>query len=1010
MKSITIKEESCYRGPADDLYENGFTINYTNGEKEAVIFDLSAGECSKLIPKDGFEVLWNKLMEINFQKVILENEPIQGFDGADLIVEVSVGLQTLTLSLWCPDLELYKEKGFSESLKFMMVVQEIIDFAASHDVAVNFEFQGIFITAVLDFCIINAPIVFIHNKCKFYVIVKYSIYKVTLKYKGAMNESDTRLKKIDPALRAAGWGVVEGSDIFTEQRAYLLAPGRIVTKSKRNPDKIDYLLTYKGVKIGIIEAKRDELDVSTGVGQAKRYAEAMNIRYTYSTNGDKIWAIDMDAKPGDFTEGFVDRFPTPDELWAMTFPEKNEWRDKFNLEPFNRDNGKQPRYYQENAINAVLDAVSKKQDRILLTLATGTGKTYIAFQICWKLMQTKWNIAQTGKLPRILFLADRNILADQAYNAFGAFDQNALARITPKEIRRNGGKVPMGQSIFFTIFQTMLCGSDGDERESSSVVYDENTENFEYYKQYPRDFFDFIIIDECHRGGANDESEWRKLMEYFQPAYQLGLTATPRRTINGDTYKYFGEPVYQYSLKQGIEDGYLTPYRVKSCSNQIIDEYKYSEEDKIISGEEFLDKEKTYKENDFYHGKIKIRERDELRVAEFLQTANPEDKSIVFCSTQNHAMQIRDMINSQAKRGVNYCVRVTADDGQEGEEQLRKFQDNEKTLPTILTTSQKLSTGVDAQNVRNIVLMRPVPNMIEFKQIIGRGTRLFDDKYYFTIYDFVGAHEQFYDKEWDNPNPVCPICEKYPCECDKHEKCPVCGKWPCECEKPKTKCPVCGHYPCICPPKPCPVCGNLPCTCPKDIIEIELGDGRKIKIKQDFQWEERVMYDGKLITIKEFADILVDKKTLPKFFSDEEDLRKQWQNPETRLALLEKMEHDGFSLDKLLKVQEMLNYEKCDLLDVLENLAYQTEPLERQQRVNLVKSGITAGLNNKQIEFVDFVLEQYVQQGYGELSMENLPELIKLKYGTISDAKAELGSLGEISKVFVGFQKELYAA
>jgi len=841
-----------------------------------------------------------------------------------------------------------------------------------------------------------------------------------------MNESDTRLKKIDPALKAAGWGVVEGSDIFTEQRAYIVSPGRIVTKAKRNPDKIDYLLTYKGVKIGIVEAKKDELDVSAGVEQAKKYAKAMNIRWTYSTNGDKIWAIDMQAKPGDFTEGFVDKFPTPQELWTMTFPEKNDWRDKFNLLPFNRDGGKQPRYYQENAVNAVLEAISKKIDRILLTLATGTGKTYIAFQICWKLMQTRWNIAENGRLPKILFLADRNILADQAFNAFAAFDQNALARITPKEIRKNGGKVPKGQSIYFTIFQTMLCGSEGDDGEQALRAAIEPAEGVaenakrlergedlplqEYYKQYPQDFFDFIIIDECHRGGANDESEWRKLMEYFQPAYQLGLTATPRRTINGDTYKYFGEPVYQYSLKQGIEDGYLTPYRVKSCTNQIIDEYVYNEEDKIIRGEELLDKEKTYDEADFYHGKIKIRERDELRVEEFLDSANPDEKAIVFCATQNHAMQIRDMINSYAKRGPNYCVRVTADDGAEGEEQLRKFQDNEKTIPTILTTSQKLSTGVDAQNVRNIVLMRPIPNMIEFKQIIGRGTRLFDDKYYFTIYDFVGAHKKFYDEEWDNPNPVCPICEKYPCECSTHPKCPVCGKWPCECKRSPRPCPVCGKWPCICPPKPCPVCGNLPCTCPKDVIEIEIGKGRKAKIKKDFNWEERIMFDGKLITLKEFVNVLVDNETLPKFFKDEEDLRTQWQNPETRKSLLEKMEHDGFSLDKLLKVQEMLNYEKCDLLDVLEYLAYQTNPLERQQRVSMVRPLLATELNAKQTEFVDFVLQQYVQQGYGELSMENLPELIKLKYGTINDAKTELGSLVDINRIFVDFQKELYAA
>lgn len=826
-----------------------------------------------------------------------------------------------------------------------------------------------------------------------------------------MNESDTRLKKIDPALRAAGWGVVEGSDIFTEQRAYIVSPGRIVTKAKRNPDKIDYLLTYKGVKIGIVEAKKDELDVSAGVEQAKKYAKAMNIRWTYSTNGDKIWAIDMDAKPGDFTEGFVDHFPSPQELWSMTFPDKNDWRDKFNLEPFNRDGGKQPRYYQENAVNAVLDAISRKVDRILLTLATGTGKTYIAFQICWKLMQTRWNIAENGRLPRILFLADRNILADRAYNAFGAFDQNALARITPKEIRKNGGKVPMGQSIYFTIFQTMLCGKEDTVVEVPELVEGgETTENIEYYKQYPQDFFDFIIIDECHRGGANDESEWRKLMEYFQPAYQLGLTATPRRTINADTYRYFGEPVYQYSLKQGIEDGYLTPYRVKSCTNQIIDEYVYNPDDTILRGEDLLDKDKTYTEKDFYQGKIKIRQRDELRVSEFLESANPDEKSIVFCATQNHAMQIRDMINSQAKRGVNYCVRVTADDGAEGEQQLRNFQDNEKTIPTILTTSQKLSTGVDAQNVRNIVLMRPVTNMIEFKQIIGRGTRLFDDKYYFTIYDFVGAYKEFYDEDWDNPNPVCPFCGKYPCECDKHPKCPVCGKWPCECKRPPRKCPVCGMYPCICPPKPCPICGNLPCTCPKDVIEIELGDGRKTTVKNGFEWEERIMYDGKLITIKEFVDVLVDNKTLPKFFKDADDLRKQWQNPETRNALLEQMDHDGFPLEKLTKVQEFLNMEKCDLLDVLEYLAYDTTPLERERRVELVQPDIVATLNDNQSDFVNFVLEQYVQQGYTELSLENLPELIKLKYGTTNDAKAILGDIPEIRNIFIGFQKELYAA
>lgn len=803
-----------------------------------------------------------------------------------------------------------------------------------------------------------------------------------------MNESDTRLKKIDPALREAGWGVVPGSDIFTEQRAYLIAPGRVARLKERNPKKIDYLLVYKNQKLGIIEAKSDEKLVTEGVEQAKDYAQRMNIQWTYSTNGDYIWVINMKAKLGDFTEGFVPKFPTPDELWQMTFPEKNDWRDKFNLISFNRDGGKSPRYYQEIAVNKVLEAISKKTNRILLTLATGTGKTYIAFQIVWKLFQARWNVQQNGRLPRVLFLADRNILANQAFNAFSAFDQTALARITPVEIRKNGGHVPTGQSIFFTIFQTLLCGSDGEK------VDDNNPEFIEYYKQYPQDFFDFIIIDECHRGGANDESEWRKLMDYFKPAYQLGLTATPKRQINADTYAYFGEPVYIYSLKQGIEDGYLTPYRVKICKNKILDEYKFSPDDIIISGADKIDPDKTYTEKDFYHGNIKIRDRDEARVEEFLDQIESNDKSIVFCATQNHAMHIRDMINKHSKApNPFYCVRVTADDGSDGEEQLRKFQDNEKTIPTILTTSQKLSTGVDAQNVRNIVLMRPVTNMIEFKQIIGRGTRLFDEKYYFTIYDFAGAYQNFYDSEWDG-EPVAPEPGPAPKPPKTHKPCEKCGQWPC-----------------VCPPEPCPVCGNLPCTCPgskKVVIEIQLSDSRRIEAKNDFKWEEKFMYDGRLIDLSEFVTILFGR--LPSFFKSNEDLHTQWKNPETRFALLEHLGREGFPLDKIEMVQKLLRLENCDLLDVLEYLAYNTTPIERQRRVELVRQDIMAGLTPNQNEFVDFVLKQYILKGYKELSLQNLPELIKLKYGTVQDAKPILGSLGEINRVFIGFQKTLYTA
>ena len=374
------------------------------------------------------------------------------------------------------------------------------------------------------------------------------------------------------------------------------------------------------------------------------------------------------------------------------------------------------------------------KQRILLTLATGTGKTFIAFQIAWKLFHSRWNLSrEPSRRPRILFLADRNILADQAYNAFSAFPEDALVRIEPEDIRKKG-KVPKNGSLFFTIFQTFMSGPPKDGKPSP------------YFGEYPPDFFDFIVIDECHRGGANDESNWRGILDYFAPAVQLGLTATPKRKDNVDTYAYFGEPVYIYSLKDGINDGFLTPFKVKQISTTL-DEYVYTPDDKLIEGE--IETGKRYTEADF-NKIIEIKEREAHRVKMFMEQINQNEKTLVFCATQDHALAVRDLINQmKTSNDPNYCQRVTANDGALGEQHLRDFQDNEKTIPTILTTSQKLSTGVDARNIRNIVLMRPINSMIEFKQIIGRGTRLYDGKDYFTIYDFVKAHQHFSDPEWD---------------------------------------------------------------------------------------------------------------------------------------------------------------------------------------------------------------------------------------------------------------------
>ncbi len=799
-----------------------------------------------------------------------------------------------------------------------------------------------------------------------------------------MNEAETRAELIDPALKASGWGVVEGCRVRRE----VITLGRLQGAGERSKQDIaDYVLTYRGQKLAVIEAKRRGLPDTEGVGQAKKYAEKLQTRFTYSTNGDGIYQIDMETG----AEEYVTHYPSPDELWDATFAEENEWRNRFADVPFEDKGGIwEARYYQHNAINKALEAIAEGRERILLTLATGTGKTFIAFQLAWKLFHSRWSLARDGKRrPRILFMADRNILADQAYNAFSAFPEDALARISPNEIRQQG-RVPKNASVFFTIFQTFMSGTDADGNPSPN------------FGEYPPDFFDFIVIDECHRGGANDESNWREIMEYFSPAVQLGLTATPKRQGNIDTYRYFGEPVYIYSLKEGINDGYLTPFKVKQIATTL-DEYVYTSDDKLIEGE--VEEGKRYDENDF-NKIIEIREREAYRVKLFMDTIDQKQKTLVFCATQVHALAVRDLINQmKTSSEPNYCVRVTANDGEDGERHLRTFQDNEKTIPTILTTSQKLSTGVDARNIRNIILMRPINSMIEFKQIIGRGTRLFDGKDYFTIYDFVKAYEHFSDDEWDGellePDP-CPTCGHYPCGCKK-EPCDQCGSFPCICEK--DPCPVCDSRPCICEKEPCPKCGQSPCECKKK-IKIKLADGKERTIQHMIAttfWSP----DGKPMSAAEFIERLFGE--LPELFKDEDELRAIWWRPDTRKALLDGLAEKGFGEEQLTEVSQMINAEKSDLFDVLAYIAFALPPISREERVTARKPAIYSHYVDDQRLFLDFVLNQYVKEGVGELDQEKLPTLLELKYHSVSDASALLGTSSEIKEVFVGFQQYLYA-
>lgn len=766
-----------------------------------------------------------------------------------------------------------------------------------------------------------------------------------------MNEAETRAELIDPMLQNSGWGIIEHTKVHREFR---ITNGEIKPGgNKAKPEIADYVLSYKNRKLAVIEAKSDIKGYTEGVAQAKTYAQKLAVDYTYSTNGKELYEIHIPTG----RETKIQSFPTPEELWENTFSSVNEWKNKFDLIPTKlTESGKTPRYYQEIAINRTLDSIAEDKNKILLTLATGTGKTFIAFQIAWKLFEARWNLQKDGhRRPRILFLADRNILANQAYNSFSAFDEDALVRISPLDIRRRGS-IPTNGNIYFTIFQSFMSGTDGKQ----------------YFGDYPKDFFDLIIIDECHRGGANDESNWRGILEYFSPAVQLGLTATPKRKGNVDTYEYFGEPIYTYSLKEGVNDGFLTPFRLKRIQTTM-DEYVYTNDDDIIEGE--IEEGRVYKEDDF-NRVIKIEAREKKRVQIVLDSINQGEKTIIFCANQAHALAVRDLVNQMKKStAVDYCARVTANDGALGDQYLRDFQDNEKNIPTILTTSQKLSTGVDALNVRNIVLMRPVNSMIEFKQIIGRGTRLFDGKDYFTIYDFVDAYHHFSDPEWDG-EPIEDIKRG-------------------EMEHKETDVPA----------KPKDNAAEKEEKADKMVL-VELAPGKEMEIQHMVAttfWDA----NGKPISAGEFIKNFYG--VLPEVIDNEAELRKIWSRPDTRAALLTKLEGLGYGLDELNSVRKIIKAENSDIFDVLSALAFEIKPITKEQRVTDCKEAISDSLSEQEKEFIDFVLSKYIEDGSSVLDDDQLPRLLNLKYGSIQDAGEQLGGIEKIRKTYLEFQQKLYS-
>ena len=763
-----------------------------------------------------------------------------------------------------------------------------------------------------------------------------------------LNEANTRKRLIDRSLESRGW---RDEHLNCE---YTFTDGKkIPGGGKGEQCSVDYLLQFNNTNIGLIEAKREGLPITEGLQQAQDYGKKLGVRFVYSTNGHGIFEYDMKTDSGQE----IDYYPTPEELYQRVEGDSVQ-KSTMLKEPLIQEGSMIPRYYQKLAVQRAIGAIAEGNNRVLLTLATGTGKTFIAYQIVRKLLNLKWRVDGVRQQPKVLFLADRNILVDQAINTFNNIESQ-IVKIDGNEIRKRNGVVPSAANVYFAIYQAIAGGAN-------------NEEILEYYKQYPKNFFDIIIIDECHRGSANDEGSWRKVLEHFDNSVHLGLTATPKREDNVDTYDYFGKPVYEYSLKEGINDGFLTPYKVKRVRTNL-DEYVFKSGDKVKQGE--LEKQQ-YDQSEF-NRTIVIPERIDTLSQSILKLINPMDKTIVFCVDQEHALNMRDAINRHKSiKDMDYCVRVTSDEGQRGKDKLEQFQDNDKDIPVILTSSQMLTTGVDARNVRNIVLTRNINSMVEFKQIVGRGTRIFEGKDFFTIIDYTGATNNFYDEDWDG----------LPEDIDDKD------------DPPQTK------------------PGNPPRDNPggkkkkKEKIIVKLAKGRTVDIIDiDTRY---VGADGTPLSAEEFLKQLVG--SLPSLYKNVEQLRKIWKNPSERAILFKELENSGFSTKNLQDLKSMMNAEDSDIFDVLAYLSFNTPMKTRKERVVKVKSKeklFNIYSDYKAIDFLNFVLDRYEQDGVEELGEDKLGDLIKLSsFGTIQDAEQAFGGLHQIKQAYNDLQANIYQA
>ena len=785
----------------------------------------------------------------------------------------------------------------------------------------------------------------------------------------ALTEADTCRKYVLPNLYAAGWT----DDQLSEQRTF--TDGRIVAtgdKPRRRPQKrADYILRYRrDFPLAIVEAKPIYKEPGDGLQQAKDYAQILGLKFAYATNGQGI--VEHDFLTGKNTD--LQTFPTPDELWSRLRVAENIPDDIAErlLTPYHHLPGKAPRYYQDISINRAVQAILQGKPRVLLTLATGTGKTLIAFQVCWKLWNVGWNRTGEHRKPRILFLADRNVLVDEPMAKTFAPFGDARHKIE--------GQAVKSRQMYFSTYQAIAK----DERRPG------------LYKEYAPDFFDLVVVDECHRGSAKDESNWKEILEYFEPAFQLGMTATPLRQDNRDTYRYFGNPLYTYSLRQGIDDGFLAPYRVHRIVSTVdaagwrptkgeIDRY----------GREIPDD--LYGTKDFERV-VALRSRTEAiarNLTEFLKkNKDRHAKTIVFCVDQEHAEEMRKTLNNLnsdlAKQYPDYVARVVSDEGKIGRGHLDRFMELETLVPTIVTTSQMLTTGVDVQTCKNIVIARVINSMTEFKQIIGRGTRVRDDygKLYFNILDYTGsATRLFADPDFDGDPAL--ITEE-----EMNEAGETTGETVIEEEEV------------ISDPEP-----------PGEPPIVEPGpEEPRHKFYADNGWVEiaaHLVYeldpDGKQLRVVKFTDYTADK--VRSMAPSTAALRSRWSNAEQRAEIIKALEERGILFDELAEAAKQPDADPFDLLcHVAFNAPLRTR-CERAEMLRKEKKDFFDKYSPEARAVLNEMLDKYIE--YGTAQFE-IPEILKVppiaNRGTVREITALFGDAAHLRAAVAEIQTLLYTA